>query len=275
MRPQALNPTLTESSLRQALEGDGFTVEYRPVLDLRSSTVAGVEALVRWDHPRRGRLDPEEFLPLAEETGLIHSIGAFMLDAACRQTVQWAADSPDQPALTTWLRIFTSQLLQPELPGMARATLSRTGVDPGAVCLVIDESVLADQSRSTANSLLALKGLGMRLAVAGFGAGRSSVADLRRFPLDQLTLDPSLIQGFGRRADDSALVAAMTSMAAALGLTVMAAGVETEDQLTELGALRCDLAQGPHIAGPEPADVLYEMVRGDRRLCPAGAPSRV
>ncbi|MDP8943463.1 MAG: EAL domain-containing protein [Actinomycetota bacterium] len=271
MRPQAMERLTTESALRQAVEVDGFSLVYQPVIDLRTSAVVGTEALVRWDHPRRGPLEPRDFIPLAEETGLIHPIGAFVLEEACRQTERWRADRPDGAPLRVFVNLSAAQLSQPDLPELTRKVLSDTGLAPASLCLEITESVLMTDVHAALNSLMALKGLGVLLAIDDFGTGYSSLSYLKRLPVDYLKIDSSFIEGLGGHVDDSTLIAAMMSMAKALGLTVIAEGVESDEQLAELGQLECELAQGHYLAPPQPAEELQALLCPDRGGPPAAA----
>ena len=273
MRSKALERVTTESALRRAIEEQALDVVYQPLVDLRASRVVGVEALVRWDHPERGELQPRQFIPMAEETGLIHAIGAFVLETACRQAGTWTAESPDDGPLTTFVNLSARQLARPGFAGLVERTLSETGTDPAALCLEITESVLLSQSRTTLSSLRALRDLGVHLAIDDFGIGYSSLSYLKRFPIDYLKVDSSFVEGLGRRfrSDDSALVEAMMTMAHALGLTVIAEGVEEAEQLAELRNLGCELAQGYYLTRPQSADALHELLTLDRRWEPAAA----
>jgi diguanylate cyclase (GGDEF)-like protein/PAS domain S-box-containing protein len=263
MRPQSLERLTTEGELRRALEAGQLRVFYQPVFDVRKGDVVGVEALARWIHPRRGLIEPRDFIPLAEETRLILPIGAFVLETACRQARRWNAQRADRPPLLMLVNLSARQAAQHDLPQLVERTLAETGADATALCLEITESVLMSDARTSAKSLLSLKDLGVRLAIDDFGTGYSSLGYLRRFPVDYLKVDASFVNGLGRESSDSALVAAITSMAHALGVVVIAEGVERSDQLAELRELGCELAQGYHLRRPQPAEALDTTLSGD------------
>jgi diguanylate cyclase (GGDEF)-like protein len=263
MRETGHDQAAIAGALQLAVEEGGFQVAYQPVLDLRTGRVAAAEALPRWKHPTRGVLEPRDFLPLAEESGLIHAIGAFVLDSAARQAEAWCTESPDAPALRVLVNVSGAELAVPELPQLVQATLSETGIDPACLCLEITERTLLDDSRAITNSLLALKGLGVGLAVDHFGPGDAPLSALQRVPLDYLKIDSSLVRRLGRRADDTAIVAAIARMAEALGVEPVAEGVDTDDQAAELLALGVNLAQGPSLAPAGPPDGVSRL-RGDR-----------
>ena len=261
MRRQAFAQLSVEGGLRKAIEHDGFTVAYQRQVDVRTGAIVGAEALVRWNHPTRGLLAPADFIPVAEETGLILRIGSFVIDRACRQIADWAAERPDQPPPLVAVNLSASQFEETELVTQVQRAIGETGIDPTRLCLEMTEGVLMTDAPSTMTTLMALKGIGVRLAIDDFGTGYSSLGYLRRFPVNVLKIDASFVEGLGRRADDSALVAAIVRMGQALGLAVIAEGVETAEQLAEIRALDCELAQGFYFGRPESADSLSEALR--------------
>ena len=260
MRPRALEGLRTETQLRRALARNELTVYYQPQVDLATEAVIGAEALVRWDHPERGCLAPAEFIAIAEETGLIVPIGELVLREACQQAQRWSAARPDSRPLMIALNLAPTQVAQMGLDQLVRRALETSGVDPETLCLEITERTLMGNAPSTVTQLLALKGMGVRLALDDFGTGYSSLGYLRRFPVDFIKVDRSFVEGLGRRAEESAIVAAIVNMGHSLGATVIAEGVEREDQLSELRDLGCDLAQGHLFAPARPPAELDELL---------------
>jgi diguanylate cyclase (GGDEF)-like protein len=250
-----------EQGLEEALERDEFKVLYQPQIDLQSGEIVGVEALVRWDHPERGLLAPSEFLWLAEETGLIIPIGTSVLKEALRQAEHWRASRPEKE-LQISVNLSGRQHGDPQLLEVVERALQETSTDPGRLCLEITETVLMEDVDSTFDTLTQLKQLGVKLSVDDFGTGYSSLSSLKRFPIDSLKVDRSFVAGLGegRGSEDAAIVTAVISLAHTLGLTAIAEGVETADQLEQIKALDCDVAQGFYFARPRPATVIDELL---------------
>jgi diguanylate cyclase (GGDEF)-like protein/PAS domain S-box-containing protein len=243
----------TELALRAALERSELRVWYQSLVSLADPGIVGAEALLRWEHPGRGLLSPAEFIPVAEQTGLIVPIGNWVLGEACRQLAEWRRRRA--PRLAVSVNVSAVQLAQPDLPRTVADILAQEAVDPAAVWLEITESVLMDDPESALGTLTALKHLGIRLAIDDFGTGYSSLSYLRRFPIDALKIDRSFVRGLGHDDDDAAVVRLIIHLARDLGLVVMAEGVETEEQLEELISLGCDRAQGFYFARPVESDV--------------------
>jgi diguanylate cyclase (GGDEF)-like protein/PAS domain S-box-containing protein len=254
MRATALERLETENALHRALDRGQLRVHYQPVMSLREQSCIGAEALVRWAHPERGLLTPMQFIDLAEESGLIVPVGQWVIEEACRRSRQWRAEHG--PSFVVSVNLSGRQLWNPELAQNVTAALDRTGSDPAGLCFEITESVLMDDVDTTIGAISALKGLGVTLSIDDFGTGYSSLGYLKRFPVDAVKVDRSFIDGLGADPEDSAIVAAVVSLGHALGLTVIAEGVETDRQLAELRALDCDAAQGYLFARPGPADDL-------------------
>ncbi|MGH9041239.1 MAG: EAL domain-containing protein [Acidimicrobiia bacterium] len=238
--------------LRVALDRSELRLRYQLEVDLAEETTTGVEALVRWQHPTLGLLPPSEFINVAEETGLVVPLGDWVLLEACRELARRGPDS----GLRLSINLSARQLGVPELVDTVRSVLAETGLDPSRLCLEITESVLMDDVESSIEALLDLKALGVRLAIDDFGTGYSSLSYLRRFPVDVVKLDRSFVAGLGVDPAATAIVAAVVNLAHALGIVVVAEGVETEAQLVALRALRCDRAQGYYWNRPLPADEL-------------------
>ena len=214
---------------------------------------------MRWLHPERGLMGPDSFIGLAEESGLIVPLGAWVLDEACRQLAVWTHEFALDEPFSVAVNLSARQLAQPDLVDQVGAALDRAGVPHDRIGLEITESVL--MAETTVEVVQALKSLGVRLSIDDFGTGYSSLGYLKRFPVDTVKVDRSFVDGLGTDPEDSAIVAAVVSLGRALGLSVVAEGVETECQLDELVALRCDQAQGFLFARPCPAADFAEFLR--------------
>jgi diguanylate cyclase (GGDEF)-like protein len=265
MRERAVERLEIEKSLRRALLRDELRVHYQPVVEFDCSEVIGFEALLRWQHPERGLLGPGDFLAVAEDTGLIVPIGAWVLHAVCRQAAEWADSAPaDARPLAVAVNLSARQLSHPDLVATFAEALALTGLPPQLLILEITESVLMTDRELAVTILHALRSLGVRLSIDDFGTGQSSLGYLKTLPVDSLKIDRSFVDGLGSDPDDSAIVAAVVSMGHALGLTVTAEGIETPLQLSELRSLGCDLGQGYYFARPQPSEVAAALVH--RRL---------
>lgn len=262
VRSRAEQRLATESALRRSLERNEFTLYYQPIIDLSTGEMVSVEALLRWHHPERGLVGPAEFIPIAEDTGLIVPIGAWVLEEACRQLVVWQRTAPD---LTMAVNVSVRQMLAPDIARMVEDVVARTTVDPKDLCLELTESVLMQDIDYFGKTLGGLKALGLRLVIDDFGTGYSSLNYLKRFPFDAVKVDRSFVDGLGTELNDSALVAAIVAMAAALGLEVTAEGVETDQQLAILKGLHCDRAQGFFLARPMKAADMTNIIATSTR----------
>jgi len=253
MRAAAMKRLEIERDLRQALDRDELALHYQPVVNLRSGEINGLEALVRWRHPERGMLDPAEFVSIAEDSGMIEPIGRWVQERACRQALAWQQLRPDSRPLDVAVNLSARQAAHRDLPSTVEDVLARTGLDPVHLRLEITESVLIDESATAIASLQALSELGVRLVLDDFGTGYSSLAYLNRFPFHALKIDRSFIEALGIEQEATAIVEAIIGMARGLSLEVIAEGVESEVQLSELQRLGCDYAQGHlfHAAMPE------------------------
>jgi diguanylate cyclase (GGDEF)-like protein len=258
MRADAVARLETESALRRALDRGELLLHYQPEVDIVTGEVRGFEALVRWDHPARGLLAPSAFIPLAEETGLIVPIGEWVLREACTEATRWAGMS-DEP-LTLSVNLSARQLAQQDLVAMVRRAVAETGIDPSTLCLEITESAVMESGSATTAQLRALKSIGVRLAIDDFGTGFSSLAHLRRFPVDVLKIDGTFVAGLGHEPQDASIAAAVISLAHALGLETVAEGIETDEQHTVLRGLGCDLGQGYLFGHPAPAAEAVRLI---------------
>ncbi|MFI5210234.1 MAG: putative bifunctional diguanylate cyclase/phosphodiesterase, partial [Gemmatimonadales bacterium] len=260
-----------EAALRGAIEHDELVLHYQPIFFLQSGRICGVEALVRWDHPRYGHLLPQHFIPLAEETGLIVKLGGWVLHQACRQVQQWREAYPAD-RLTVSVNISGRQLQEPELVGEAKAALADTGVDPDALVLEITESVLMQQTGSVLEQLQDMKALGVQLAIDDFGTGYSSLSYLQRFPIDILKIAKPFIDDVGAGIEKSALARAIIGLGDTLKLRTIAEGIEVAEQRAALIALGCELGQGYFFAPPLPSSGIDRMLA---EQATASLPTRV
>jgi diguanylate cyclase (GGDEF)-like protein len=242
-----------ESDLRAAVRRDEFRLFFQPIVDLNSGAITELEALVRWDHSRKGLIAPGGFIRLAEETGLIVPLGLWTLTEACRQAAAWRAAGRRQPAPAVSANLSARQLLQPDLVETVAQTLRETGLDPDHLRLEITEtSMIQDPDLATA-TLRALRALGVHLVVDDFGTGFSTLTSVKHLPVECLKIDRSFVDGLGDDAQDTAIVHAVIAFAKTLRLEVTAEGIETAEQLEQLRALGCDRGQGYYFARPMPA----------------------
>ena len=245
----------TESDLRQALERGELRVVYQPLVLVNDSTLAGAEALIRWDHPTRGPISPAEFIPIAEETGLIESIGAFVLEEACREAVR-CQHATGRSEFKMSVNLSARQLARSDFVSLVTRALDQAGLDPSQLCVEITETAVMEDSDSIVGGLRALRGLGVHVAIDDFGTAYSSLSYLTRFPVDALKVDRSFVDGLGKDEQASVIVAAIVGLSHALGLSATAEGVETVEQLDALRDLGCDVAQGYYFGRPGPAENL-------------------
>ena len=258
MRMRVVDRMNTEHSLHRALERRELRLFYQPVVEINGSRAVGVEALLRWEHPEHGLVAPGRFIPVAEESGLIIPIGAWVLQEACRQLCVWQADHFGGPGGAVEVNLSARQIDHPEIIATVERILDETGLPPANLTLEITESALMNDAASALRVLRALKDLGVTLAIDDFGTGYSSLSHLQRFPLDILKIDKSFVDELGADRGGAEIVAAVVKLAHALHLQVIAEGVETERQLEALVRLDCDFAQGYLFSRPMPAHELVE-----------------
>ncbi len=252
-----------EQRLRAALEQETLAVHYQPQVDLATGRMVGVEALARWDEAA-----PAEFIGLAEETGLIAPLGAWVLRTACRALAGWHAAGLEP--LTVTVNVSTRQLEDPDFPAIVQDLLAGAGIPASALCLELTESALMDAGEASVDVLREIKDLGIYVGIDDFGTGHPSLARLRRLPVEVLEVDRSFVDGLGTEREDSAVVAAILSLAHALGLHVVAEGVETPLQADQLTALGCPVAQGYLWSPAVPAARVPELAAGGT-VAPAAA----
>jgi EAL domain-containing protein (putative c-di-GMP-specific phosphodiesterase class I) len=257
LRASAVRRLTLVEDLRGALYTDQFWVAYQPVIDLSSGRVVSTEALLRWDHPKLGAVSPAEFIPVAEESGLILALGLRVLEEACAQTVAWRTGHPSLRNLTIAVNLSARQLADPYLVREVVAVLQRTGLPADALWFEITESMLMADTDSSARILRELRSCGIHLSIDDFGTGYSSLAYLRRFAVDALKIDRSFIMSMQDDPEDAVIVGTILALAHGLGLRVVAEGVELQEQLDMLTALGCDEVQGYLTGRPgRAADVL-------------------
>jgi diguanylate cyclase (GGDEF)-like protein/PAS domain S-box-containing protein len=252
-----------EAALRGALERRELVLHYQPIVQLRSGAIYGVEALLRWEHPQYGRLLPQHFVPLAEETGLIVQLGAWVLEEACRQLQAWNQAHPEA-VLAVSVNISGRQLQGAGLADALRRALASSGVDPAKVVLEITESVLMQETDSVLDRLRQLKALGVRLAIDDFGTGYSSLSYLQRFPIDILKIAKPFVEEVGKGADRSALARAIIGLGDTLRLDTIAEGIEMAEQRAALLQLGCTLGQGHYFWPALPAAAVEELLAAGR-----------
>jgi diguanylate cyclase len=269
MHHDASTRSQVEAELKRATKNEELVLQYQPIVDLNTGEVGAVEALVRWKHPKRGLVQPIDFIPVAEDTGLIADIGAYVLRNACQQARIWHREFPRDPPLQVTVNLCASQLQNPSLAEDIATLLQQCGLPSSTLILEITESVLMDDSDHTNAKLNKLKALGVQLAVDDFGTGYSSLSYLRRFPIDILKIDRSFVSGLDNPTEeDLVLPRAIIALGRALNLRIIAEGIETEEQLSQLRMMLCDQAQGYRFAKPLWAEeldrVLSKQVHGAR-----------
>jgi diguanylate cyclase (GGDEF)-like protein len=244
-----------EVDLRNALPANEFSVYYQPILNLRSGKVAGFEALIRWNHPTRGLIGPADFIPIAEETGLIVPIGDWVLRAACLEAANWPRD------IEIAVNLSSVQFKSGQLLDSVRQALAISGLDPNRLELEITESILLQNSQDTRALLHQLRALGIRIALDDFGTGYSSLGYLRSFPFDKIKIDRSFVRDIGLNSGSAVIVGAVVSIARGLGMTTVAEGVETADQLARVRSLGCSMVQGYLFSRPRPSAEVPGLIR--------------
>ena len=250
-----------EIALRLAIERGELEVHYQPVVALKTGSVEGVEALVRWRHPVDGLVPPNDFIPLAEETGLIVPLGEWVLGEACRQLQEWTAADPTLSELVVAVNLSPHQFRQEGLCEQVADVLARTGLAPHRLCLEVTETALMADADSTTVMLNRLKSLGARLSIDDFGTGYSSLSYLKHFPVDFVKIDRSFVADLADDEVDTEIVRSVIRLANAIGISAVAEGVETERQLAMLDELGCPLVQGYLLARPQPAADIWAVLR--------------
>jgi diguanylate cyclase (GGDEF)-like protein/PAS domain S-box-containing protein len=266
MRARAIARLRMENDLRRAVERDELELVYQPLLSLSDDTIIGVEALLRWEHPQRGPVPPEEFIPVAEDNGLIDRIGRWALERACRDAVAWAGMRPDAAPLSMAVNLSPLQIAAGTFEATLLEVLEATGHDPTLLSFELTESLLLGEDEAIGATLNALKRIGVGLVLDDFGTGYSSLSYLTRLPLDALKIDRSFVAALGTEGPDSAITEAIIGMARALSLRVVGEGVETEAQLLELRRLGCHHVQGNLLSRPLPAESIGAILHAGVKL---------
>ena len=261
LRGQVVERLDLESGLRHALDRGELRLVYQPEVDLASGRIVAVEALLRWAHPVHGIVSPAKFIPIAEQSGLIVPIGAWVVREACAAAARWRRD-PAGRGLEVAVNLSPRQLGSVDLLEVVSSALEDAELEPSALCLEITETALMADVRSATETLQRLKTLGVRLAIDDFGIGYSSLMHLKQLlPVDLLKIDKSFVDGLIDSAADRAIVAAVINLAAALGVEAIAEGVETDEQASALRSMSCGLAQGYHFARPQAAGAIAGLLK--------------
>jgi EAL domain-containing protein (putative c-di-GMP-specific phosphodiesterase class I) len=250
MEEDALERLKMEGDLRRAIERGELAVHYQPQVLLESGKVIGMEALARWEHPEQGSVPPSRFIPIAEESGLIVPLGRWVLEESCRRAREWQEGHPADPPLAVSVNLSATQLRHPDLVEDVARVLRETGLWAGTLVLEITESVLLEDAPSNIATLERLRELDVRLGIDDFGTGYSSLSYLKRLPVDLLKIDKSLVGELEKDRGNFAIVLSTITLAHALGLEVVAEGVETAEEYARLRALGCDIGQGFYVSEP-------------------------
>jgi EAL domain-containing protein (putative c-di-GMP-specific phosphodiesterase class I) len=257
IQSQSLERMILETSLRRAVEFKQFFLDYQAQVDLKTGTIRGVEALIRWQHPELGLVPPLQFIPLAEETGLIIPIGRWVMQEACAQNVKWLTQGV--PPLSMAVNLSGRQFVDESLIGDIRDALESSGMDPNLLVIELTESMVIHNFELATRILTALKKIGVKIAIDDFGTGYSSLAQLKHFPIDTLKVDRSFIRDLPTNAEDRAITRAIIDMGKSLSLTVVAEGVETDEQKDFLANNFCDEIQGFHFSKPIAPDDFVKL----------------
>lgn len=264
MQSRAITQMQLENDLRRAVDRDEIEMYYQPIVSFRDGTIAGVEALARWRHPDRGTVVPADFIPLAEDTGMITSIGTTALRLACRQMKQWEQELGDAAPDTMSVNLSSRQLQDPDMVREIELILAREGVAGSRLKLEVTESMIMMNPETTSRILFELKELGVALSIDDFGTGYSSLSYLHRFPFDTLKIDRSFVVSMEEKAENMEIIRSIALLAHNLGMDIIAEGVESDRHLLRLHELDCEFGQGYYFASPQPADRISEMIRQGR-----------
>ncbi len=259
------------ADLRGCVERGELELHYQPIVATDSGRIVGLEALVRWRHPKHGMIPPDRFIPVAEQTGMIVSLGRWVLQTACRQAVEWQHRHPSDPPLYVSVNLSARQIRQSALISEVEVALQASELDPACLFLEVTETALVSDFEETVEILHKLKGLGVKLSIDDFGTGYSSLTYLRRLPVDVVKIDRSFVGGITTSPDEWSLAVAIFKLVRSLSLKTVAEGVEAAAQLAHLRALGCDFAQGYYFAKPQPAAALEEVLERSLTLGPLRA----
>jgi EAL domain-containing protein (putative c-di-GMP-specific phosphodiesterase class I) len=268
MNAGSLSRLRLEADLRHAIARDELRLHFQPIVHLSTQQIRGMEALMRWQHPIRGLLPPAEFIAIAEESGLIIELGRWALEEACRATALWIKQFPQHAPFSVSVNLSPRQFERTDLVATVRQALEYTGLSASCLKLEVTESVIMNDAEASILMLQRLKNLGIQIAIDDFGTGYSSLSYLKRLPLDVLKIDRSFIRGIGQHQEDVAIVQATIAMAKSLGLSVVAEGIETDEQATLLRQWSCESGQGFFFGRPMEMDRCTELLRNAPRALP-------
>ena len=268
MHANAVAMLRLESELRRALDREELVVFYQPIISLQEEKISGFEALVRWQHPKQGLMPPNEFIPIAEDTGLIIDIGQWVLKVACRQMKEWQSQGLASHAMTMGVNLSNKQFTSPMLAQQITRILQETDLEARCLNLEITETVVTENAERACTTLRELRALGIHLSIDDFGTGYSSLSYLHRFPVNTLKIDRSFISNMADGDENSAIVRTVIALAENLGMDVVAEGIETEAQRAELRAFKCEYGQGYLFARPAPANVIEELIKREQETSP-------
>jgi EAL domain-containing protein (putative c-di-GMP-specific phosphodiesterase class I) len=252
-----------ERELRCSVEEQRFHLCYQPIVSLRTGKISGFEALVRWQHPTRGLVSPEEFIPLAEETGVIFALGTWAFKEACRQMHSWQQQFATTPPCFISINLAVKQLEQPDLVAQFDRILRETGLSPQSVKLEITESSLMDKTSTTAAVITQVRDLGLHVCLDDFGTGYSCMSYLHSFPIDTLKIDRAFVSRMCTDTQSAAIVRTIMTLAHHLGMDVVAEGIEFPQQFLDLKALGCEYAQGHFVAAPLDSQAVEALLAAD------------
>jgi EAL domain-containing protein (putative c-di-GMP-specific phosphodiesterase class I) len=261
MYEQSVKRLTRENDLRRAIEAEEFVVHYQPIVRLDGGEVWGVEALVRWDHPELGFLHPSQFIPAAEESGLIVPVCESVLEEACRRAREWQKEYSQTLPWHVSVNISVTQLNRIDFAKVVEAALKRTGLEARCLCLDVTETIYVKALESDTTTLDELKSKGIRISIDDFGTGYSSLSYLKRLPADILKIDKKFIKGIGEDVEDTAIVQMVIDLAHTLGMETVAEGVESEWQAKELRRMGCDMGQGYYFSEPLPVESVLGFLK--------------
>jgi EAL domain-containing protein (putative c-di-GMP-specific phosphodiesterase class I) len=265
MLEAALSRMELENDLRKALENEEFIVQYQPIIKLSDRQIIGFEALVRWEHPTQGQLSPGEFIPLAEETGLIVPIGYLVLDKACQQISHWQKQYPSEPPLTMNVNLSTRQCADIDLIDEIKRLLEKYHLPPNSLNLELTESLVIEDTKYITSMLKKLRELGISVQIDDFGTGYSSLGYLNTLPIDVLKIDRTFINQLGTTDSGLEIIQTILALAHGLGMKVIAEGVETDEQMSKLESMGCEYMQGFLFANPVDARGAGDLLSGSRK----------
>jgi EAL domain-containing protein (putative c-di-GMP-specific phosphodiesterase class I) len=265
MYEQAIDRLELENDLRRGIEHEEFVLHYQPIVNLQTGGLWGLEALVRWDHPERGLLNPDEFVSVAEQSGLVVPVGEGVLKEACQRAKAWQQEYPHTPPLIISVNLSAKQLQRPDLAETVEGALRESKLDATCLNLDVTESVYVHALEDdTATTLGRLRAIGVKTSIDDFGMGYSSLSYLKRLPADALKIDKSFVKGLGEEAEDMVIVRMVIELAYTLGMEVIAEGVEGWGQAALLEEIGCDFGQGYHFSKPLPSEEVPRFLAEER-----------